>query len=122
MAKKGTSKLLGLDYHDMEQMQKRFEKIGADIKPAAEKALKKSHDFVTRRLEEHTTDSFMPSGGKYSKGETKESIVKEDKVYWIGSNAYIPVGYDITKSMNSIFLMYGTPRMDPNKEIYKDAY
>lgn len=114
--------MLGLDFHDMEQMQKRFEKIGADIKPAAEKALKKSHEFVTKKLEEHTKKEFMPAGGIYSEGDTKESIVHDDKVYWIGTNAYIPVGYDITKSINSIFLMYGTPRMNPAKELYKDVY
>lgn len=119
---KGTSKLLGLDFHDMEQMQKRFQKIGADIKPAAERALKKSHNFVTKRLEQHTTKPFMPAGGKFSEGETKKSIVHNDKVYWIGSNAYIPIGYDVSKTINSIFLMYGTPKMKPNKEMYKDIF
>ena len=124
MAKnKGTSKAMSLDFHDLEQMMKRYEKIGADIKPAAEKALKKSHAFVTRRLEEHTTDPFMPAKGKYSLGDTKKTIIKSDKVYWVGgTQGYVGVGFDVSKDITSIFLMYGTPKMDPNKEIYKDVF
>ena len=120
---KGTSKAMSLDFHDLEEMMKRYEKIGADIKPAAEKALKKSHDYVTRKLKEHTTKPYMPAGGKYSRGDTEKSIVEDDKVYWIGgTQAFIGVGYDVSKELTSVFLMYGTPKMDPMKEIYQDVW
>ena len=124
MAKnKGTSKAMSLDFHDLEQMMKRYEKIGADIKPAAEKALKKSHDFVTRRLEQHTTKPFMPAGGQYSQGDTQKSIVREDTVYWVGgTQGFVGVGYDVSKTLTSIFLMYGTPKINPVKEIYQDVW
>lgn len=124
MAKrKGVAKGIGLDFHDMEQMLKRYEKIGASIKPATEKALQKSHSYVTKQLHQHMQNPFLPAGGKYSTGDTEKSIVESDRVFWLGgSQAYIPVGFDLSKTHSSIFLMYGTPKMEPNKHIYEDVW
>lgn len=123
MAKnKGTSKAWSLDFHDLEGMMKRFEKANVNIKPATEKALKRTHKFVTENLDKHTTKQYFPKGGKYSEGDTKKSIYRDDAVRWIGSQAYIGVGYDVSKDITSIFLMYGTPRMPKVDEIYKDVW
>ena len=119
---KGTSKAWALDFHDIDAMQKRFEKAGANFKPAVEKALKKSHGFVTRHLHEHINKNYMPAHGLYSKGDTEKSILDDETVYWVGDEAYVGVGFDISKSKTSIFLMYGTPRMQPIKQLYDDVW
>lgn len=119
---KGTSKAWSLDFHEMEAMLKRFEKIGANVKPPIENALIKSHDFVTENLHKHMKKEYLPAHGRYSHGDTEKSIVEDKTVYWIGDKAYIGVGFDISKNKTSIFLMYGTPRMQPNKKIYEDVW
>ena len=61
----------------------------------------------------------LPAGGKYSTGDTKESIDDEMKVEWEGMTGSIKIGFDFSKSgLKSIFLMQGTkvngtPRMKP---------
>lgn len=122
MAKKGTSKALTLDFHDIDRMKKRFEKMGLNIKPAVNEALIKSHDYVTENLHKHMQKPFLPAHGIYSHGDTEKTIVEDKTVYWIGTEAYIGVGFDISKSMTSIYLMYGTQKMAPNEEIYKDVW
>lgn len=122
MANKGTSKAWELDFHEMEAMLKRFEKFGASTKIPIENALKKSHSFVTKNLHEHMKKEYLPAHGEYSHGDTEKSIVEDETVYWIGDKAYIGVGFDMSKSKTSIFLMYGTPRMKPNKKIYEDVW
>lgn len=122
MANKGTSKAWSLDFHDLEGMMKRYKKMEVDIKPATEKALKRTHAYVTENLDKHTSKQFFPAGGKYSEGDTKNSIVREDNVRWIGSQAYIGVGYNVAQDITSIYLMYGTPRMPKVQAIYNDVW
>lgn len=122
MTNKGTSKAWSLDFHEIEAMLKRFEKAGADIKSPIENALIKSHKFVTKNLHEHMADQYLPAHGRYSKGDTEKSIVEDETVYWVGDKAYIGVGFDIAKEKTSIYLMYGTPRMQPNRKIYEDVW
>ena len=56
----------------------------------------------------------LPAGGKYSTGDTKKSIDKDMTVEWSATTGEINVGFDFSESgMTSIYLMYGTPKMDP---------
>ena len=65
----------------------------------------------------------LPAGGRYSTGNTKESIDESMTVDWEGMTASIKVGFDFKKSgMTSIFLMYGTPKHDPVAGLYAAIY
>lgn len=115
-----------LQFSGFEEMMKQLDELaGTDgIKRAVEAALKTSKQEVNKGIVEALQPSKLPAGGKYSTGETKQAIDKNFSVTWNGSVAEIPIGFDIKKSggMTSIYLMYGTPRMKPDSELFNAIY
>lgn len=92
----------------------RLDKLGGTdaMRRGTEKALKESKEYVTSEIDKAMMR--LPAGGKYSTGRTKASIDRDMTVIWNGLVGEIEVGFDLTKSgLTSIFLMYGTPKMDP---------
>lgn len=124
MAKnKGASKAWGIDFHEVEKWQSRFESAGVSWKPFIESGLKKCHSYITKNLERDAVPSNYPAGGKYSSGDTRNSIYKDADVHWLGSDrATINVGFDHEKSFVPIILMYGTPKIKPVTKLYDDIY
>lgn len=92
----------------------KLDKLGGGnaMKKGTDKALKVSKEYVNPLIEKAMTK--LPAGGKYSTGNTKESIDKSMNVEWTGFIGGIKVGFDLKQSgLKSIFLMYGTPKMKP---------
>lgn len=82
------------------------------MKRGVNAALKSSKEYVNPQIE--AAMGKLPAGGRYSTGDTKQSIDKDMSVDWEGLTGVIKVGFDFKKSgMTSIFLMYGTPKMSP---------
>lgn len=110
---------IGLVANGLEEYMNKLEELGgtAAMKKGAEAALKASKKYVNPLIEQAMTK--LPAGGRYSTGDTKESIDKDMSVEWEGLTGSIKVGFDFSKSgLKSIFLMYGTelngtPRMKP---------
>lgn len=119
----GTSKLQGIDFHQVELWQKRFEKAGVSWKPFIESGLEKSHSYITGNLEKHSQKSFYPAHGKFSSGGTNAAIHRDSKIIWLNDNfATIRVGFDHSKTVAPLLLMYGTPKMRPVTELYDDIF
>lgn len=96
----------------------KLEKIGSMeyLKKTTEKALEESKDYVTKNLHQDMKKHHRT-------GRTEKSIDDDSKVEWHGSEASIKVGFKISDGgLASIFLMYGTPRMQPDKKLYNDVY
>jgi hypothetical protein len=105
---------IGLQVKGFEEYMAKLDEIGgsAAMKRGVEGALKASKQFVNPQIA--AAMSKLPAGGKYSTGETKASIDTDMSVTWEGMTAYIKVGFDFKQSgIKSIFLMYGTPKMQP---------
>lgn len=110
---------IGLVANGLDEYMNKLEELGGAtaMKKGAEKALKASKKYVNPLIEQAMTK--LPAGGRYSTGDTKESIDKDMSVEWEGLTGSIKVGFDFSKSgLKSIFLMYGTelngtPRMEP---------
>ncbi len=93
-----------LEFDGFDEVITRLNKLNANTKVIAEKALKKSHSIITKKSEE---------GINLHKdtGDTEKSLYREGKVEWAGTLASIGVGFSISKGgLASIFLIYGTPR------------
>lgn len=113
---------LTLDFKGFDEVLKKLNTLEADIKPIAEEALIKTHEIVTKKAEDAMADPNLPARGKYSTGDTKLSLKRDPQVKWNGTEASIPVGFNIKKGgLPSIFLMYGTPRMVKVQVLY-DAF
>ena len=105
---------IGLAANGLEGYMNKLEELGGSkaMKRATEEALKDSKKYVNPLIEQSMNK--LPAGGRYSTGDTKESIDKSMTVEWEGLTASIKVGFDFKKSgMKSIYLMYGTPKMSP---------
>ena len=111
-------KKLRLEFTGFEEMAERLDKLGGDLKKTTEKALIETHKLLTPKVEE----AFKRHDVKYSH-DTMKSLKKDPKVEWNGSTAEIGVGFKISEGgFPSIFIMYGTPRMQPDKKVYNSIY
>lgn len=115
-------KKLELHFSGFKELAERLDELGKDLKPITEKALIESHMAVIPEIEKAIQKPNLPSGGKYSTGATQKSIIKTPVVNWEGSIGSIDIGFDISKTMTSIFLMYGTPRHKPVSGLYEAIY
>ena len=114
-------KKIGLQFDGWEDYLAKLDELGGSqaMKKGVEEALIESKKHVNPLIEKSMVNSKLPARGKYSTGDTKESIDKEMIVEWSGMTGEIKVGFDFSKSgPKSIFLMegtvvYGTPRMKP---------
>ena len=105
---------IGLQVEGFEEYMAKLDEIGgtAAMRRGVEGALIESKKYVNPLIEQAMTK--LPAGGRYSTGDTKKSMDKDMSVYWEGMTGSINVGFDFSESgSNSIFLMYGTPRMKP---------
>lgn len=85
--------------------------------------MKKSHSYITGNLEKHSQKSFYPAHGDFSSGGTNEAIHRDSKVIWLNDSfATIRVGFDHSKTMAPLMLMYGTPKMRAVTELYEDIF
>ena len=113
-------KKFGLDLDGLEEFAKRLENINVSVQETAEEALSETHAHVTRKVE------AAVAGSKYNfqrTGKTKSTLQKSPNITWEGSIATVRVGFDISNGgLPSIFLMYGTPSITPDKTLYNAFY
>lgn len=110
---------LKLDTSGFEELINRYKKLGGDTKQIVEKALDKIGDEITQDTQTAVSKKNLPQKGKYSKGNTEKSIVKNPRTTWSGEIASIQVGFDYSKPGAGGFLITGTPRMQPDRELHK---
>lgn len=112
------AKKMRLEFTGFEEYAERLDKLGGDLKKTTEKALIETHKLLTPKVEE----AFRKHDVKYSH-DTLASLKKDARVEWDGSVAAIGVGFKISEGgFPSIFIMYGTPRMQPDKKVYNSIY
>lgn len=107
---------LTIDFKGFQEMYEKLDKLQADTKKITKEALQKSYDAITPTIDQAIKPHHLT-------GQTEKSLVKNEKVQWEGMIAYIKVGFNIRQGgLASIFLMYGTPRMSPDKKLYNSIY
>ena len=107
---------IGLNFKGFEEYAERLDKLGGDIKKATEKALQATYDHITPKLERDIKPHRKT-------GRTERSLNRDAKVKWVGSTAEIEVGFKLDEGgLPSIFLMYGTPRMKKDQQLYNDIF
>lgn len=108
---------LKLDTSDFERLLAQLQDAGRDAQLAVTQALEKAGQKISGDTLDVINDANLPAGGKYSTGETKESVVTNARVTWSGSVAEIPVGFDFSRPGAGGFLITGTPKMKPDKAL-----
>lgn len=107
---------LGLEFDGFEKLIQKLEEVEGAAEQATEKALVATHGFVTQNLQTAITPHRRT-------GETERSLQRNADVTWIGTTAEVEVGFDIENGgLPSVFLMYGTPKMKPDRKLYNAIY
>nr|DAD71181.1 MAG TPA: hypothetical protein [Siphoviridae sp. ctkyH28] len=122
MAKK---KKNGFDASVLEKYAERLEEAGghAAIERATQAAMITAKMEVNKDIRSAVQPGNLPAGGKYSHGDTAKSIDTTTAVEWEGNIASLHLGFDMDKSgLTSIFLMYGTPKMQPAQGLREAVY
>lgn len=117
------TKKWGLELEGLDGLLDRIKKLEGDAKTVAEAALTETHRIVTAKAEAAMAPANLPAKGKYSTGGTLRSLRRDAVIEWNGTVASVPVGFDIEHGgLASIFLMHGTPRMKPDRQLYDAFY
>ena len=115
MAKKNT---LNLELSGFNELVTKLEGLNGDVKKVVTDALQQAADTIEEDTRDAVKKSNLPAKGKYSTGDTERAIASPS-VTWSGNIAEVGVGFDYSKNGAGGFLITGTPRMQPDRELQK---
>ena len=105
-----------IQFGGFEEYAERIDRLNGDLKSIFNEALIESKKLVTPEIKKKMEKHHLT-------GDTEESIDENFEVDWNGNIGEIKVGFDIKEGgLPSIFLMYGTPRVKPDKKLYNSIY
>lgn len=110
---------LKLDTTGFDTLIRKLESLGGDVQKAVTDAMTQVGETITEDTIAALADAYLPAGGAYRTGATEESVVQNAPIAWNGSMASMPVGFDFAKPGAGGFLITGTPKMRPDKELHK---
>ena len=111
--------MLYIDFTNFQQYAERLEQLGANLKNVFTEALEEAAEQVQEDTLVAMDDANLPAAGKYSQGDTAETVIDDIDAEWHGSVAEIKLGFDKTKPGAGGWLITGTPRMTPNRALEK---
>ena len=110
---------ISIDMYAFADYADKLDKLGADLKKVLGEAMEEGAAKVEEDVLKAIEPANLPEKGKYSRGKTKESVIKDAKVKWSGSYGEIGVGFDKSKPGAGGWLITGTPKMRPDQELAK---
>lgn len=101
-----------IEFDGFEEVIARLTKLDGDVKGITEKALRETHKVITKKAEAAIAPHKQT-------GATAKSLKRNAEIKWVGSLASVETGFDLSHGgLPSIFLMYGTPRMSKDQNLY----
>ena len=105
-----------MEFDGMDAIIRQLEQLEVDVRETVTDALHEAGQLVT----EQARAAIQPHK---STGKTEASLRENPTVEWTGTQAAVNVGFDINSGgLPSIFLMYGTPRMKKDTNLYNAFY
>lgn len=91
-----------IEFEGFDEAIARLNKLNGNVRNISEKALKKTHEIITKKAE----DAITPHNQTH---QTEKTLRKEAEIEWEGTLASVKTGFSISEGgLASIFLMYGT--------------
>lgn len=109
-------KKMRIDTSGFDDLVAQLEALSGDVRGAVTEALETAAAKVTADTREAIKPEYLPHQGKYSKGATAETII-EPEVQWSGTKAEVAVGFDYAKGGAGGYLIFGTPKMQPDAKL-----
>lgn len=113
-----------IDFKGFLDLAAQIDEIGGEaaLKKATESALNESKKLVQDEIEKYMYISpySFTKGYKGSKGRARASLDEISKlpVQWEGTTATAFIGVDLEKAPEVAILIYGSPRIKPDKKLY----
>lgn len=111
--------MISIDWSNFEEYAEKIEALEGDLKSVFSKAMQEAAEKVQQDTRAAIEAANLPAGGKYSSGDTKESIITDLIPNWEGSVAEVGLGFDKTKRGAGGWLITGTPKMRPDYALEK---
>lgn len=112
---------LDIDFSGIGELTEKLDNLGADLKKVLGDAMEKASAEVQQDTLKALADTHLPAKGKYhgKARETEASVVRDVKVSWSGNTGEVNLGFDKTKQGAGGWLITGTPKMQPDRELEK---
>lgn len=113
--------MINIDFSNFAEYAEKLDLLGANLKIVFAEAMEEAAEKVQADTIAALANANLPAEGKYSQGDTRNSVIDDIHVFWQGSVGEVKLGFDKTKSGAGGFLITGTPRMQPDhalEEIY----
>lgn len=110
---------LNIDFSVFSDYAEQLDKMGADLQKIFTDVMEQEGETVAEDTKDAVQSAYLPAKGKYSSGDTEDSIIMHPKVHWSGTLGEIGLGFDKTKKGAGGFLITGTPKMQPDYELEK---
>lgn len=112
---------MSLKFNGFYDLAHRISEIEGSLRPAVDEALTEVQRYVQGNVHQAAA-KYTKGGTRYSTGRMLSAVKPTDGVEWAGNVASVGVGFDIYAAggggMHSIWMMYGTPRIRPDKKLY----
>ena len=103
---------MSITFKGFDILAEQLDRVSGNIKPAVDETLKQTQNLIQSQIK----PAMKPHERS---GRTKQEIIKDSTIHWLGSVAEIDVGFKIRDGgFPSIFLMWGTPRMNKDVKLY----
>lgn len=109
--------MLSIDFSNFYEYAEKLDNLGADLQEIFDRAMTEAGKEVQQDVEKAIISAKLPAHGKYSRGDTKSSVIKDLSVKWSGTIGEMGLGFDKTKPGAGGFLITGTPKMQPVREL-----
>ena len=111
--------MISIDFKNFSDYAEKIDKLGANLKSVFSKAMEEAAEKVQQDTIAAIQPVNLPAKGRYSTGETLNSVIRDPKTKWEGSVGEIPIGFDKTKPGAGGWLITGTPKMRPDYALEK---
>ncbi len=105
---------IDIDFSNFADFAEKLDKLNADLKTVFGDAMEHAAETVQNDVTDAVAAANLPAGGRFSNGETADSIIRDFSVKWSGSVGEVGLGFDKTKPGAGGFLTTGTPFMQPD--------
>ena len=112
---------IDIDFSNFAEYAERLDELGADLQKVFGDAMEQAAETVQYDTEDAISAGNLPAGGKYSRGATDASLLRNQQVQWSGMVGEIGLGFDKSVPGSGGWLITGTPKMRPDYKL-EDIY
>lgn len=111
--------MISIDFKNFSDYAEKIDKLGVNLKSVFSKAMEEAAEKVQQDTIAAIQPVNLPGKGRYSTGDTLNTVIRDPKTKWEGSVGEIPLGFDKTKPGAGGWLITGTPKMRPDYALEK---